>query len=234
MPDLRQQIRAHYEAQTLSADKVDAILSRGRAAAAGEQAAETAAKVVELPRARRRWMPALAIAACLAVFAGLFALMQPRGPDMTALALHVVEFFGSGSEPRERSQDSAALRAWLIAKGAPADFQIPERLLPLKSFGCDVLNVGGRPAFLTCFWREKKPDGTGGELVHLIVARRDDFRKTPAAGEVQQREMDGWSFASWSHGDVIYTLAAAAPAEVLKPFIGARRATPFGIAKLSF
>jgi len=88
------------------------------------------------------------------------------------------------------------------------------------------VDVRGRPAYLTCFWREKKPGVDEGELVHLLVARREDFRDAPASARAQWREMNGWSFASWSEGDVIYTLAAAAPAKVLESFIGAVAPSP--------
>jgi hypothetical protein len=228
MSELRKQLRAHYEAQALPDGRVDAILLRGRlAASAGPRGDED--KVREFPQPRRRWAAALALAAGLALFAGLLALLVPRKPEPVSFALlapRVIEFFRGSPQLPEKSQDKAALRAWLLAKGAPPEFQIPPRLLPLESFGCDVVQVQGRPAYLTCFWRAKKADGSGGELVHLLVARREDFRDAPASARPQWREMNGWSFASWSEGDVIYTLAAAAPAKVLESFIGAVAPSP--------
>jgi hypothetical protein len=224
MSDLRKQLRAHYEAQTLPDDKVDAILLRGRLAGSAGPRGDEEDKVLEFPQPRRRRAAALALAAGLAVFAGLLALLLPGKPEPVSFALlapRVVEFFSGPHELSVKSNDKAALRAWHLAKGAPERFQIPTRLLPLESFGCEVLDVQGRPAYLTCFWREKNADGSGKELVHLLVARREDFRDAPASAQPQWREMNGWSFASWSEGDVIYTIAAAAPAKVLEPFIGA-------------
>jgi hypothetical protein len=110
------------------------------------------------------------------------------------------------------------LRAWLVAQGAPAESQIPAKLRGLKSFGCQVLDVHGQPAYLACFWAEKKPGVDDGKLVHLVMAHREDFKDAPS-GEPQFREIGDWSFAAWSEGNVIYTLAAKAPLEKLKGFV---------------
>ena len=207
MSDLRQQIRDHYEAKSLSAGKVEAILARGRG---GE-------KVVGFPvRARAL----LALAATVVLAAGL-AIWWPHGPgrvSFAVLAPRVVEFFGKPPELPKLSQNPEELRAWLLAQGAPADFQIPSKLRGLESLGCKVVDVHGRQAWLTCFWREKKPDGTGGELVHLWVVKRGDFKNGPGTATPQMHEESGWSFASWSQGDIIYTLATKAPMEKLRPF----------------
>ncbi len=220
MSDLHNQIRDHYDAKTLPADKVEAILARGR----GEE------KVVRFPQ---RWRTALALAALVAIMAG-GAIWWPREDkevSFAALAPRVVEFFGTPPELPKRSQNPEELRAWLLAQGAPQGFQIPEKLRGLSSLGCQVVDVRGRPAYLTCFWREKNAAGEGTELVHLLVARREDFRDAPSSTP-QMREMNGWSFASWSEGDVIYTLAAAASLEKLRPFVRVPRPSQLLIASL--
>ncbi len=211
MSDLRKQIHDHYEAQALSADRAEAILARGR----GSE------KIVRFPH-RRRLILALAASVCIA--AGL-AIWFTRGPEKVSFAVlapRVVDFFSTPPELPKRSQNPEELRAWLLARGAPADFQIPAKLRGLESLGCQVVDVHGRPAWLTCFWREKKPDGTGGELVHLWAVRREDFKDGPGSASPQMRELSGWSFASWAEGDVVYTLATAAPMEKLRPFVVAK------------
>jgi hypothetical protein len=212
MSDLRSQIQKHYDAQNLPAAKVDAILAQG------------SGKVVPLPGRRAMlWRMAWAAAACFVVLAGLVVWWQPQGQGTVSYALfapRIVQFFGKPPELPKRSQNPEELRAWLLAQGAPADFQIPEKLRGLKSFGCQVVDVHGKPAYLTCFWAEKKPGVDEGSLVHLWVAHRSDFRDAPPADGAQFRELNGWSFAAWSEGDVIYTMAAAAPLEKLRTFVG--------------
>jgi len=215
MSDLRQQLQKHYDAQALSVAKVDAILTEGRAAVEGGE------KVVALPgRPAARWRVRWAIAVSLALLVGL-GWLRPWEPMRLSYALfapRIVEFFGTPPALPKRSQNPEELRVWLLAQGAPADFEIPARLRTLKSFGCQVVDVHGHPAYLTCFWSEKKPGVDEGSLVHLLVARRRDFRDVPPATP-QFRELGGWSFAAWSEGDVIYTLAAAAPLEKLQMFV---------------
>lgn len=220
MSDLRDQLQKHYDAQALPAAKVDSILAEGRAAAADGE------KVVALPTRRAvPWQSVLAIAASIALMAAL-AVWWMQGSAKVSyafLAPRVVEIFGTGPTLPKRSQDPQELRAWLLAQGAPADFQIPAKLRALKSFGCEVVDVHGRPAYLTCFWVEKKPGVDEGSLVHLLVAHRNDFKDAPPSGTPQYRAMDGWSFAAWSEGDVIYTMAEKAPLEQLQKFVAGAR-----------
>jgi hypothetical protein len=215
MSDLRQQLRDHYDAQSLPADRAEAILAQGRAAAKG---GSVPGKVVGFPRT---WRWVLVAAASFVLFAAgvLWWPREGRPISYVVLAPRVVQFFGVPPELPKRSQDPAELRAWLVAQGAPEDFQIPAKLQALSGFGCQVVDVQGRPAYLACFWREKKPGVDEGELVHLLVTHRRDFRDAPPGATPQFREMNGWSFAAWSEGDVIYTLATAAPLETLRPFV---------------
>jgi hypothetical protein len=211
MSDLRQQIHDHYEAQTLPAGKVETILAQGRGTG----------KIVRLPPQRWRL---LALAASVVLAVGL-AIWWPRGSErvsFAALPPRIVEFFGTPPELPKRSQNPEELHAWLLAQGAPADFTIPPKMRGLESLGCQVVDVQGRPAWLTCFWREKKPDGSGGELVHLWAVRRTDFKNGPPTASPQYHEESGWSFASWTEGDMMYTVATHAPMEMLRPFVAKR------------
>lgn len=214
MPNLRQQIRDFYDAQKLSDAKVDLILSVTK-----EEPTAAPAKVVEFPRALIiRRMTIAAVALLFAVLVFQFRPSRPQQVSFAVLAPRLIEFLNT-SPPLKESQDKAELRAWLLAKGAPADFRIPSRLAEVESVGCTVLDVQGKPAYLTCFWREQRPDGTDRDLIHLLAVRRGDFRDAPAGPVPRFQQMEGWSFASWAAGELIYTLATPAPIESLKPFL---------------
>jgi hypothetical protein len=222
MSDLRQQIQQHYDARTLSAGKVEVWLVEGRAAVAGGE------KVVTLPvRLAPAWRFAWAIAAAMVLCAGLSTLRPwERLPVSYVLfAPRIVDFFSTPPALPKRSQNPEELRSWLLAQGAPADFQIPAKLQGLKSLGCQVVDVHGHPAYLTCFWSEK-PGAGFGSLVHLLVAKRSDFRDAPPEGRPQFRELAGWSFAAWTEGDVIYTMATVAPMERLQKFVDRAKQSP--------
>jgi hypothetical protein len=230
MPDFRQQIREHYDAKTIPAEKAEAILARGRAAAAGEDQPE-AEKVIALPTKRASaWRRVLSLAAAILVFAGLAGWWAQRNTsrvEFAAVAPRIIEFFGNSPDLAHAPKDKAALRDWLLARGAPSDFHIPASLMPLESFACSVVDVHGRKTYLSCYWRENKPDRGDHELIHLLVGRRSDFKDAPSSAQPQRRELDGWSFASWSQGDVVYTLATAAPPEKLTPFLASLGSSRF-------
>ena len=220
MPTLRQQIRDFYDAHRLSDAKVEMILRV-------TQAVPEAAKVVEFPRTQivRRMALAAVLLLCAAL-AFQFGVRRPKEVSFAVIAPRIVEFFRTPPNLKE-SQDKAELRAWLLANGAPPDFQIPAKLAALKSVGCTVVEVKGKPAWLTCFWREPGPGATDRELIHLFAVRRSDFQDGPAGPIPQLRELGGWSFASWAAGDVIYTMATPAPLEKLRPFlVGGKAPSP--------
>lgn len=216
MPDLREQLQKHYDARTLPAAKVEAILAQGQAeAGSGDE-------IVALPKSRISFWRMLPAMAAALVLLSVVAIWWVPGRNRVSYAMvdsRIVEIFDKGPTLPKRSQNPEELRAWLLAQGAPADFQIPAKLRGLKSFGCEVVDMHGRPAYLTCFWREKKPGVDEGQLVHLFVARRQDFKDVPPDKAMQYNTMGDWNFAAWSDGDVIYTMAANAPMERLKQFV---------------
>ncbi|MCW1924523.1 hypothetical protein OKA05_18300 [Luteolibacter arcticus] len=218
MSDFRKQVRDHYDKQSLPAEKLEAILARGREAAAGGE------KTVAFP-GRKRWVRfigAVAAAVALAMTGGWWATRDVGAVSYAALPPRVIEFFKEKSELLPPLQDKSELRTWLVSQGAPADMEIPAKLQSLESAACQVVDVKGRNAYLSCYWRVSKADRGPGDLVHLLVARTEDFRDQPGSAQAVVRELDGWSFASWTKGETIYTLATANPMEQLTPFLSAR------------
>ena len=222
MSELRKQVRDHYEAQSLPATRVEAILAQGRDAAKGAATSEIPARH---PRAgapsRDRWRLALATAAALALLAGgavsWFSLRSR--PDEAALRGAVVAFLGDHPAYPMMSEQPAELHAWAIAHGAPAAFQIPDKLRALTGKGCTIIQAGGRTAYLLCFMAVDAAGKSDGGMVHLLVARRGDVRDAPPAGAPTVQAADGWSFASWVEGDIVYTVAAPAPVERLRRYV---------------
>lgn len=226
MSDFRQQVREHYDSQSLSPEKVAAILANGRAAAEGKEE-KTVAFPTPTKKSWNRFIPALAAAVVL-LLSGVWWMTRPAKVSYTAMMPGVIEFFDKNSDSLlPAPQEKEALHEMLVSKGAPKDFEIPKTLMPLQSAACQVVDVKGEKAYLSCYWRESNT-GNPHDLIHLLVARADDFTdKPPAHGTPPRtREMNGWSFASWSHGDIIYMLAAAAPLEKVMPYLSAiERAT---------
>lgn len=222
MPDLPQQLRDHYAGKSLAPSKVEAILTLGRAEYAGEAKSEPR-KIMKFPNlGSPRLTKALAFAAILAMAAAIGSLWWGKRDQRVAfdsIPNGMIAFFAGKPDLHHAPQDKAALRAWLLAHGAPRDFHIPSSLLGLESFACQVVKVDGRDLYLSCYWREQRADRGERELVHLLVGRKSDFRGAPESVQPKLREFGGWSFASWSDGDVVYTLATPAPMTQLRPFL---------------
>lgn len=215
MSDLKKQIRVHYNAQKLPPEKVSEILARARG---GDEIGKSE---VTSPERRNFLRPLLAIAAMVALAITGAVMMKPdtRKASLADLYPTVIGFFQAKSPLVPAPESKEKLREWLLAQGAPPEFEIPEPLQDLENAACQVLDVKGRKAYLSCYWRVQSPDRGDQELIHLLVARTSDFKDIPASDTPQVKELDGWSFASWKDGPVVYTLATATPREKLLPYI---------------
>jgi hypothetical protein len=221
MSDLGKQLRDFFAAHSLPPEKVGAILAQGRAAAAGG----TDAKITPLPPAARRSRWPLALAAALAILAGLGAFwLFPRGIDFAKLRPVVVAFFAHKPMYPMMSPEPEKLRQWAIEHGAPAGFRIPDKLRVLPGKGCTILDVEGKPAFLLCFMTVDAAGQPDGGLVHLVIARRGDFHGVPRSTTPALTAAEDWTFAAWAEGDTVYTIAAPVTAEVLRSFVRAKLA----------
>ena len=185
-------------------------------------AAEDTEKVVAFPVPHRSsWTRVLQLAAAVAVFAGLAGwwLRESLRTPFAAVPERIIEFFATKQKVDPAPQGKDEMLALLVNRGAPANLRIPASLQSLENAACQVVEVRGQKVFLACFWRVAGEGRGLPELVHLVVARRGDFRDPPASKQPRFSEQDGWSFASWSEGDIIYTLAAAAPLDTLRQFV---------------
>jgi hypothetical protein len=221
MSDLRQQLREHYASQSLSSAKVEKIFARGRAVACDEVKSEPT-KVLRFPSlASWRLTRTLVWAAAIAIIAAITSLLwhgDSRVPYDTVPS-GFVAFIAGNPTLHHPPRDKKELHAWLVARGAPADFRIPPTLLQFESVACDVVNVRGRSLYLSCYRRVQRTDHGDLQVVHLLVGRKSDFRGIPKSTHPELKEVAGWSFASWSEGEIVYTLATAAPLERLRPLL---------------
>ncbi len=215
MSDLRKQIRDHYEARELPPEKLADILARGRAAAGG-------AVVESRPVARGRILRILSRVAVLIVLvtAVTFLVVRRDRTEFAAVRPVVIGFFAHGELKYPiLSPDPVALRQWALDHGAPADFRIPASLGVLPGKGCTILDVGGKPVHMLCFMTVRADGKQDGGMVHLLIARQGDFLHAPSS-TIPEMVSDGeWNFASWSEGEITYTVAAPLRGDDLRPYM---------------
>jgi len=221
MSDLRTQLRAHYETKSLAPEKVAAILARSRTEPVRQ--VQPSRKILAFPSLWPQRPMLLALAAVFVCFAASIWFWTQRPVPYPAMQARLMEFFGGKYDIPVVSQDQAALRAWLVARGAPAGFQVPEKVRPMQAYGCRVLDVQRKEAFLMCFWLPTAPDEKR-TLLHMLTARRSDFRGEPSSAQAEFTVRGDWSFAAWSEGEIIYTLGSKVPPERLYPYVAALRA----------
>ena len=222
MSDLRKELHAHYEAKSLPPERVEAILAAGRAAAANRAVGEEIQETME-PKAGR-WFHSwrvLALAAAGVLLFGVASiwLFGASRANYAAVPTNVIEFFAGKPVLRLMSEDPEALHTWAVNHGAPSEFEIPAKLKQLAGKGCTILHVDGKPAYLLCFMTGMDSKTGGPNLVHLVVTRRINFRNAPASGVPSFSTSDGWSFASWSEGEVVYTVALKESPTMLRRFL---------------
>jgi len=235
MADLEDQLRQHYESQQLPVERARAILAAGRTAAAAR-----ARRTRRWLGAAAAVLLGLGTYVGTSYFGGGDLAVTARGivPQDAAAAV-IAHFSRPDYQLGAISADHAALAKWLRDHGGPASLAIPKAMAGLPSFGCQVLEASGQKVYLICFFldvsseevkpggmptkRERvviAPDGTmmkkDRPLVHLVVAPRAAFGAAPAPGTwVNLPEVGEWNFRVWSQDDLVYMVAAAAPAERL-------------------
>lgn len=210
MSKLRKQIRDYYDSRELSREKVDAILAEGRG---------------ETPqRATRRKAPLAPLAAIAAVLVGLLGALglwanRDEGVDYAALRSAVIGFFVGEPAYGVMSGSPDDLRSWALEHGAPPEFRIPETLRVLPGKGCSVLDVDGKAVYMLCFMTVDPTGKQDGGMIHLVIARPDDFADPVDSGTPVLSAEGGWNFAAWRDGEVLYTLAAPLPKDVLESYL---------------
>jgi len=235
MADLEDQLRQHYESQQLPVERARAILAAGRAASVAR-----ARRTRRWLGAAAAVLLGLGTYVGTSHFGAEDLAVTASGIVPQDAAAAVIAHF---SQPDYQlgaiSADHAALAKWLRDQGGPASLAIPRAMAGLPSFGCQVLEARGQKVFLICFFLDVSseevapggmpikremvvtaPDGTmmkkDRPLVHLVVAPRAAFRAAPAPGTWVNLPATGeWNFRVWSQDDLVYMVAAAAPAERL-------------------
>ncbi|WP_221031240.1 hypothetical protein [Actomonas aquatica] len=173
MNEPEQSLRKHYERQSLSPERVAAILAEGR-------------KLAE-ERERRlrwwRWSGGLAAAAAVTATAGL--VWTARSPDEggtppvaitgegvaasapavdgATLQAGIRAFFNDPDYQLDRmALDAAELVAWMQTQGAPSELSVPAAVDDLDNLGCEILDVDGVSVYILCFYLDGVPRGEDG------------------------------------------------------------------------
>ena len=156
---------------------------------------------------RRWWRDARiwAVAAVLAVFASVFAFWfgKDAGLDRWQTdSLAVLDGIEVGTTRLDLQNPlSAHLIDWLRAKAAPVPAAVPDALASHPTFGCKMIDAGGRKISLLCF------DLGNEEQAHLFTTPRAGLKLAPPEEHPIFSRHRNWNLASWRSGEEVHMLA---------------------------
>ncbi len=110
------------------------------------------------------------------------------------------------------TNDSAQIRQFLTARGAPGDYVLTSGLEQLRVIGCGPLVWRSNPVSMICFDRGDQ------QMVFLFVVNRAAMKGAPDMTP-EFVKVNKLGTASWSQGDKTYILAGSAEPKVLQKFL---------------
>lgn len=179
-------------------------------------------------RRRSQWAAprVWALAAAVALFAGIAALWPGKADGLTDWQRHGLAVLGEIIAARETfdlpQPDAAALTAWLHEHAVPK----PAELDGQSPLGCKTIAWEGHKMSLVCF------DLGGGVIVHLFTTDRAGLAHVPPDGPARFVRDGGWTVAMWNEGGKTLMLATDKGEEPLRRVlqIAARTTAPDGLA----
>ena len=189
-----------------------------------------AAAALSRPRSRRgaqRWW---ALAAALALLAGLAAFWVEKADGLADWQRDGLAVLANIEADRAtldfENRDAAVLTAWLRERAVPQPAALPARLAGLPTFGCKSIAWDGHKISLICF------DLGDGVNVHLFTTDRAGLAHLPPDGPPRLTRKGVWTVALWNDGDKTFMLATDKGAEPLRRVlpIAEHRALPNGFA----
>lgn len=161
---------------------------------------------------RRLWWAGLAAAIVMTtgLIWGNLRIVSSGKNEFAQLALHDLK--AAHDEHIAFPLTLGPIQAMLAGSELPLPRSLRLSLDDLRERGCRTLIHKGRLVFEVCFFRD-------GNWFHLYVGRQTDFPAsavltgTQLIGEAQQ------AAATWTHGDLVYTLVIEAGIEALRTLI---------------
>jgi hypothetical protein len=111
-----------------------------------------------------------------------------------------------------KTNDMHLVRQGLAARGAPADYVVPERLARLHLTGGGRLSWRSNPVAMVCF------DRGDNQMLFLFILKRSALKDPPPATP-RLTKVNELMTASWSQGDETYLLAGPEEADFLQKYL---------------
>jgi hypothetical protein len=209
------ELKAWWEAQQSFDLKVAAKLAE-IPIPAGLRSTIMAGRKIEQLTPQTSLLPWLAMAAVVAILcvAGTFkevAVATGPLPHMAYEAQVLPLLRDDAPNLAMISSDRDKISVWVNGQSAPMG-ALPDGLKSLSPIGCQKYSVHGHNVSLVCFTM------ADGHIAHLFVVMQSAI-SDPQGNTPEMHEMQGWSTASWSDGQMSYLLATKAGPDALRQLL---------------
>lgn len=159
--------------------------------------------------------PLAAAAAVLFLLAFIGIAFAHRQVDFSAFRKEIVDrSWGTSPHVELNTSDVTEMQRFMAEHQVSSDFEVPPALASSLK-GCGIVEWRGRQIPFACF-------ASGGQHMHLVIADRELFARTPA--EVPDMERwQSWRTASWSKASHTYILTGLSVSAFVKKFRNAGR-----------
>lgn len=165
----------------------------------------------------RRYRPALAIAACIALLGLVAGLWLNRAPtaapgSFAAYRADMAQFLRTFPKLDIATDRLPEVHEWLRQQHPLTQANVPRALEQFPSIGCRTVEWQGKKLALVCFMVE-------GQVVHLFVMPRNTFPDANTFANPQIAKVGSLNTASWSSGDNQYLLVTQADKALLQKLL---------------
>ena len=156
------------------------------------------------------WLAAAAVVAILCAV-GTSQMIKALGPqprsEYTAAILPLLNHDAPALGMTSNNHDQVV--AWLESRHAPTG-TLPAPMAGMPTVGCQKYFIHGHTVSLICFAL------AGGGIAHLFIVNQQALTDPPAKDSPEMGQVDGWSMAAWSDGQMSYMLVTQAGPDALK------------------
>jgi hypothetical protein len=173
------------------------------------------------PPFQKYWRPLLAMAAAVAVLAGITVGLWPfhSETDYTAYRKRMIKTAMGPYSMDLNATNAAQILAFLKTSNAPDNYALSSGLKTAALVGCAVSTWQGNPVSMICF-KTGRPMAPGDQSdLWLFVASRKTVSNAPASSAPVFARVNKATTATWSDDHNTYVLAAVGDEVLLRKYL---------------
>ena len=216
-PELTRWLEAHCARQEMLRAKFRQITPP---AGLKEQIISEQAARARISSWRRNGLFAVAVA--VAALIALAWLWLPRQPNDDTFAIYRSRMAGialRGYNMDTNTDNPAAIRAFLAAQRAPADYALPAPLAKTATTGCAIETWQGTKVSMICFRTGKPLPPDQSSDLWLFVIDRDAVKDAPGTGTPRFARVNNLMTATWTAGGKLYVLGMKGDEAALRQYL---------------